>query len=189
MPPANAQITIAPCADAGGGPPQPQTADQEPRGRGSHGSHGSPNEAARHHESRSSVSGRRWRSTTAANDTSKPGDTEHALAREQVTRITSSTGAEKGFSGTDCRPPHAHPWGETAWGASDRSHRSPERTPDAVAEVKVITNNESAEYGHSAGATMNVAFRSGTNQLHGGAWEGFRNTALNSSTYVAPPGG
>jgi hypothetical protein len=61
--------------------------------------------------------------------------------------------------------------------------------PDAVAEVKVITNNESAEYGHSAGATMNVAFRSGTNQLRGGAWEFFRNTALNSSTYFAPPGG
>ena len=61
--------------------------------------------------------------------------------------------------------------------------------PDAVAEVQIITNNESAEYGHSAGATMNVAYRSGTNQLHGGAWEFFRNTALNSSTYFAPPGG
>jgi hypothetical protein len=59
-------------------------------GRGSRGSHGSPNEAARHHESRSSVSGRRWRSTTAANDLRKPGDSEHALARGQVTRITSS---------------------------------------------------------------------------------------------------
>ncbi len=61
--------------------------------------------------------------------------------------------------------------------------------PDAVAEVQIITNNESAEYGHSAGATMNVAYRSGTNQLHGGAWEFFRNTALNASTYFAPPGG
>ena len=61
--------------------------------------------------------------------------------------------------------------------------------PDAVAEVQIITNNESAEYGHSAGATMNVAYRSGTNQLRGGAWEFFRNTALNASTYFAPPGG
>ena len=61
--------------------------------------------------------------------------------------------------------------------------------PDAVAEVKVITNNQSAEYGRSAGATMNVAYRSGTNQLRGGVWEFFRNTALNSSTFFAPPGG
>ena len=61
--------------------------------------------------------------------------------------------------------------------------------PDAVAEVQLITNNQSAEYGHSAGATMNVAYRSGTNQLRGGAWEFFRNTALNASTYFAPPGG
>ena len=61
--------------------------------------------------------------------------------------------------------------------------------PDSLAEVQVITNNESAEYGHSAGATINAAYRSGTNRLHGSAWEFFRNTALNSSTYFAPPGG
>ena len=61
--------------------------------------------------------------------------------------------------------------------------------PDAVAEFQVITHNESAEYGHSSGATVNVSYRSGTNQLHGGVWEFLRNTALNSSTYFAPPGG
>ena len=61
--------------------------------------------------------------------------------------------------------------------------------PDALAEVQVITNNESAEYGHSAGATVNAAYRSGTNQLRGGTWEFFRNTALNADTYFAPPGG
>jgi len=61
--------------------------------------------------------------------------------------------------------------------------------PDSLAEVQIITNNESAEYGHSAGATVNAAYRSGTNQLHGSGWEFFRNTALNSSTYFAPPGG
>ena len=38
-------------------------------------------------------------------------------------------------------------------------------TPDAVAQFQVVTNNESAEYGRSAGATINVATRSGTNQL------------------------
>ena len=61
--------------------------------------------------------------------------------------------------------------------------------PDALAEVQVITNNESAEYGHSAGATVNAAYRSGTNQWRGGTWVFFRNTALNADTYFAPPGG
>ncbi|MFN7983595.1 MAG: carboxypeptidase-like regulatory domain-containing protein, partial [Vicinamibacterales bacterium] len=61
--------------------------------------------------------------------------------------------------------------------------------PDSLAEVQVITNNESAEYGHSAGATVNASYRSGTNQLHGSGWDFFRNTALNASTYFAPPGG
>ena len=37
--------------------------------------------------------------------------------------------------------------------------------PDAVGEFKVVTNNMSAEYGRAAGATINVAYASGTNQL------------------------
>ena len=53
--------------------------------------------------------------------------------------------------------------------------------PDAVSEFKVVTNNKSAEYGRSAGATVNVAYRSGTNQLHGSGWEFHRDTALNAT--------
>src|SRR6185503_12566211 len=49
--------------------------------------------------------------------------------------------------------------------------------PDAVAEFKVVTNNQSAEYGRAAGATVNVAYRSGANQFHGTGWEFFRDTA------------
>ena len=41
--------------------------------------------------------------------------------------------------------------------------------PDAVGEFRVVTNNQSAEYGRAAGATVNVAYRSGTNQFHGDA--------------------
>ena len=37
--------------------------------------------------------------------------------------------------------------------------------PDSVAQFNVVTNNESAEYGRSSGATINVASASGTNQL------------------------
>ena len=39
--------------------------------------------------------------------------------------------------------------------------------PDSVAQFNVVTNNESAEYGRSSGATVNVASASGTNSFHG----------------------
>ena len=42
---------------------------------------------------------------------------------------------------------------------------------DAVQEFQLITNQFSAEYGHSAGGQFNVITKSGTNQLHGEAHE------------------
>jgi len=59
-------------------------------------------------------------------------------------------------------------------------------SPDAVAEFQVVTNNMSAEFGRSGGATINVVTRYGTNQLHGRAWEFLRNTALDASGYFLP---
>jgi hypothetical protein len=50
--------------------------------------------------------------------------------------------------------------------------------PDALAEFKVQTSDYSAEFGHSAGAVVNASIKSGTNNLHGSAWEYLRNTAL-----------
>ena len=61
--------------------------------------------------------------------------------------------------------------------------------PDAVSEFRVVTNNQSAEYGRAAGATVNVAYRSGANQFHGDAWEFFRDTKLNATTFFTPPDG
>jgi hypothetical protein len=58
-----------------------------------------------------------------------------------------------------------------------------------VAEFKVVTNNMSAEYGRSAGGTINVAYRSGTNAWRGAAWEFFRDTKLNATGFFTPPGG
>ena len=61
--------------------------------------------------------------------------------------------------------------------------------PDAVSEFRVVTNNQSAEYGRAAGATVNVAYRSGTNGFHGDGWEFFRDTKLNAETYFKPADG
>lgn len=50
--------------------------------------------------------------------------------------------------------------------------------PEALAEFKVQTGAYSAEYGHSAGAVINVSVKSGTNAIHGSAWEYIRNDAF-----------
>ncbi|MGI4854186.1 MAG: carboxypeptidase regulatory-like domain-containing protein [Janthinobacterium lividum] len=51
--------------------------------------------------------------------------------------------------------------------------------PEALAEFKVQTGAYSAEYGHSAGAVINTSVKSGTNSIHGSAWEYIRNDAFN----------
>jgi outer membrane receptor protein involved in Fe transport len=58
--------------------------------------------------------------------------------------------------------------------------------PDALQEVKVLTNSFSAEYGRNAGSVFNVVTKSGTNQLHGSAWEFLRNQDLNARNFFAP---
>ena len=52
--------------------------------------------------------------------------------------------------------------------------------PDGLAEFKVQTSNYSAEIGHGAGAVVNASLKSGTNQIHGSAWEYLRNTAFDA---------
>jgi hypothetical protein len=78
-----------------------------------------------------------------------------------------------------------------AYGTSNQgfSNQVMQPAPDAVSEFRVVTNNQSAEYGRAAGATVNVAYRSGANQFHGDAWEFFRDTKLNATTFFIPPDG
>ncbi len=73
-----------------------------------------------------------------------------------------------------------------AYGTSNQgfANQVAQPSPDAVAEFKVITNNYSAEYGRSGGATIITATRSGTNQLHGTAYDFLRNTNLNAIGYI-----
>jgi outer membrane receptor protein involved in Fe transport len=58
--------------------------------------------------------------------------------------------------------------------------------PDALQEVKVLTNTYSAEYGRNSGAVFNVVTRSGTNEFHGSTWEFLRNHNLNARNFFAP---
>jgi hypothetical protein len=56
---------------------------------------------------------------------------------------------------------------------------------DAVQEFKVVTNNNSAEYGFRMGGTVIVSTKAGTNQLHGTLFEFLRNDALDAANYFA----
>jgi hypothetical protein len=55
--------------------------------------------------------------------------------------------------------------------------------PDAVQEFKILTNNYDAEFGRSSGGIVNQVVKSGTNQLHGTAFEFIRNDVLNARDF------
>ncbi|MEO8130391.1 MAG: carboxypeptidase regulatory-like domain-containing protein, partial [Bryobacteraceae bacterium] len=73
-----------------------------------------------------------------------------------------------------------------AYGTSNQgfANQVAQPSPDSVAEFKVITNNYSAEYGRSGGATIDVALKSGTNLFHGTGYDYVRNTDLNAIGYI-----
>jgi len=62
---------------------------------------------------------------------------------------------------------------------------------DLLEEFRVITYSAKAEYGRNSAAQIEIISRSGTNQLHGGLFEYFRNTALNANDFFnnATPSG
>jgi hypothetical protein len=57
--------------------------------------------------------------------------------------------------------------------------------PDALQEFKIQTSQYDAGYGRGAGANVNVVTKSGTNAIHGTAFEFFRNTVLNAEDFFA----
>ncbi len=57
---------------------------------------------------------------------------------------------------------------------------------DAVQEFEVATSNYSADLGSEAGAQVNVATKSGTNALHGDAYEFLRNNKFDARDFFSP---
>ncbi len=58
---------------------------------------------------------------------------------------------------------------------------------DAIQEFSVITSNYEADYGKTSGGVVNAITRSGTNQLHGSAYEFIRNSKLDAKNYFDDP--
>ncbi len=56
---------------------------------------------------------------------------------------------------------------------------------DLVEEYKVQTNNLGAEFSNTGGGIINVITKSGSNSLHGSAWEFFRNTSLAANDFFS----
>jgi len=71
----------------------------------------------------------------------------------------------------------------------DNYQRDMVRPPlDAIAEFSVDTSNYSSEYGNSAGAVVNAITKSGTNQIHGSAYEFLQNYDMNAANFFALAG-
>jgi hypothetical protein len=55
---------------------------------------------------------------------------------------------------------------------------------ESVAEFRVVNNSFGAEYGRAVGGIVNVVTKSGSNKLHGSAYEYFQNSALNARSLL-----
>lgn len=60
---------------------------------------------------------------------------------------------------------------------------------DSIAEFRILTSNFNAEYGNYSGGQIMVITKSGTNQLHGDAFEFLRNDAFDSRNFFSPTRG
>ncbi len=69
-----------------------------------------------------------------------------------------------------------------AFGYAVGHQQSHESSPpeESIQEMKVITTTYSAQYGHTSGGFIEYDSKSGTNNIHGSAYEYFANDALNA---------
>lgn len=55
--------------------------------------------------------------------------------------------------------------------------------PDALAEFRILKSDYGAEYGRNAGGIVSEVIKSGTNQIHGTAYEFLRNTDFDANSF------
>jgi hypothetical protein len=56
---------------------------------------------------------------------------------------------------------------------------------ESVQEFRIQTNSFAAEYGHSGAGMITIVTKSGTNHIHGSAYEFLRNSAMDSNNFFA----
>ncbi|MES2390288.1 MAG: TonB-dependent receptor [Acidobacteriota bacterium] len=61
--------------------------------------------------------------------------------------------------------------------------------PDAIEEFKIQTANFDAAYGRGSGANVDLVTRSGTENVHGSAWEFVRNNIFNANDFFSKNSG
>src|SRR2546426_1367404 len=59
-------------------------------------------------------------------------------------------------------------------------------SPDAIAEIQMVTNTINPEYGRNSGAILNAVTKSGSNAFHGSGFDFFRDTGLNARNFFQP---
>ena len=60
---------------------------------------------------------------------------------------------------------------------------------DAISEFKMQTSGFSAEFGRAGGAVLNATLKSGTNRIHGSAWEFVRNDKFDAADFFQDAAG
>lgn len=56
---------------------------------------------------------------------------------------------------------------------------------DSIANVRILTNNYSADIGRTAGAVVDIITKAGTNEFHGSAYEYLRNNIFDAKDFFA----
>ena len=71
---------------------------------------------------------------------------------------------------------------------NEEASNQPTVTPvlDAVQEFRVLTGTYNAEYGRQSGGQIIVTTKSGSNAVHGTAWDFYRNSVFDARNFFAP---
>jgi Carboxypeptidase regulatory-like domain/TonB-dependent Receptor Plug Domain len=73
--------------------------------------------------------------------------------------------------------------GITAMDTHSNGSLSFEPNMDAIAEVKILTNNYQAEYGRNSGGAIAAIIKSGTRDFHGSGYDFYRHESLNANNF------